>query len=438
MHYRLLVLLILFFSFFAAEAESLSLRIHGSNTVGAQLAPALIQAWLNTKNYQSIKIRQRDEESIVQAEASNGDTIRVEILAKGSSTGFKGLKAGQADLAMSSRHIKEKEIQALSPLGIMTSLESEHVIALDGIAVIVHPENSLSTLKKSQIRDIFAGKITNWKKLGGAPGTIHLYARDDQSGTFDVFRNLVLGKKTPLSKKAKRYADNTDLSNDVAEDKQGIGFVGLPYILQSRALAISDGEAPAIEPNTFSVATEDYALSRRLYFYLPSSVNTNPLARQFTDYAHSDAAQAVIEKVGFVSQRVFTSTFKPDKQYPDELRKLAQGAKRLSVNMRFSEDTVFLDNKAKRDADRIYRYLEGRSKLKSGILLFGFTEQKPDGMPMINYNRSVRRADQVGKYLREKGVWVVTSRGYGSAVPVASNESELGQAKNRRVELWIK
>ncbi|MBL3591347.1 MAG: OmpA family protein [gamma proteobacterium endosymbiont of Lamellibrachia anaximandri] len=274
--------------------------------------------------------------------------------------------------------------------------------------------------------------------LGRAPGAIHLYARDDQSGTFDVFRSLVLGKKTPLSKKAKRFADNTDLSNSVAVDKEGIGFVGLPHILQSKALAISDGEAPAIEPKNFSVATEDYALSRRLYLYLPNSDNANSLAHQFTEYARSDAAQAVIEKVGFVSQKVFASTFELGKQYPEKLRKLAQGTKRLSVNMRFSESTVFLDNKAKRDADRIYRYLDERNKLKSGILLFGFTEQKPDGIPMVNYNRSVRRADQVGRYLRKKGVWVVTSRGYGNAVPVASNESELGQAKNRRVELWLK
>ncbi|MBL3535527.1 MAG: phosphate ABC transporter substrate-binding/OmpA family protein [gamma proteobacterium endosymbiont of Lamellibrachia anaximandri] len=438
MRFRLLVLLILVFSLFNAEAESLSLRIHGSNTVGAQLAPELARAWLKTNGYQSIRISQREEESIVQAEASNGDSIRIEIIAKGSSTGFKGLKGGQADLAMSSRRIKEKEIQELAPLGNMTALENEHVIALDGIAVIVHPENPLSTLKKSQIRDIFAGKITDWKTLGRAPGAIHLYARDDQSGTFDVFRSLVLRKKTPLSKKAKRFVDNTDLSNSVAMDKEGIGFVGLPHILQSKALAISDGEAPAIEPKNFSVATEDYALSRRLYLYLPNPDDVNSLAQQFSEYARSDAAQEVIEKVGFVSQRVFASTFELGKQYPEGLRKLAQGTKRLSVNMRFSESTVFLDNKARRDADRIYRYLDDRNKLKSGILLFGFTEKKPDGIPMVNYNRSVRRADQVGKYLREKGVWVVTSRGYGNAVPVASNESELGQAKNRRVELWLK
>ncbi len=97
MHFRLLVLLILLFSLFNAEAKSLSLRIHGSNTIGAQLVPELAHAWLKTNGYQSIQISQREEESIVQAESADGDSIRVEIIAKGSSTGFKGLKGGQAD-----------------------------------------------------------------------------------------------------------------------------------------------------------------------------------------------------------------------------------------------------------------------------------------------------------------------------------------------------
>jgi len=192
----------------------------------------------------------------------------------------------------------------------MTSLESELIIALDGIAVIVHPDNPLVSLSKSQIRDIFLGTITDWQAVGGAPGAITLHARDDQSGTFDVFRALVLGKKGELASSALRYESNEVLSDTVSKDKNAIGFVGLPYIRDARAVAIADGGMPAISPSGFSVATEDYALSRRLYLYLPRET-ANPLAREFAEFAVSDAAQEVVKSQGFVSQEVFAKPYQP-------------------------------------------------------------------------------------------------------------------------------
>ena len=156
------------------------------------------------------------------------------------------------------------------------------------------------------------------------------------------------------------------------------------------------------------------------------------------EYVHSDAAQEIIANTGFVSQQVFSQEFPLGEGYPAEMRELTRNAQRLSVNMRFAEKTVYLDNKAKRDADRVYRFLEQSGNLKRGLMLFGFAEIKPEGMSSKSFNRAVRRADQVGKYLREKGVWVVTSRGYGGVAAVASNASLQGQEKNRRVEIWLK
>jgi phosphate transport system substrate-binding protein len=420
------------------QAQGLSLRIQGSNTVGAQLMPNLVRAWLTDQGYDSIGLEREGETSRLRGRDPGGEEVLVEIQARGSNTAFTGLYEGQADLGMASRRIKTQEIAQLAPNGIMTSLRNEHVIALDGIAVIVHPDNPLNQLDKQQIRDIFAGKIKDWKKLGGRPGVIRLHARDDQSGTYDVFRALVLGKTTKLAQSATRYPSNRDLSEAVTSDPQGIGFVGLPYVLQAKALAVADGEAPPIAPSRFSVATEDYALSRRLYVYVTDRQPADSPARQLLGYIHSDAAQGIIADTGFVSQEVFAEDFPLDDHYPAEMRELSRGAKRLSVNMRFAEKTVYLDNKAKRDADRVYRFLEQAGKLKSGLMIFGFAEIKPQGMRSKDFNRSVRRADQVGKYLRNRGVWVVTSRGYGGAAPVASNGSPQGQEKNRRVELWLK
>ncbi len=419
------------------QAASQQLHIQGSNTIGSQLAPELVQAWLKEQGYHSVSVAKDGELTILHGEDTNGNSIEVEIEAKGSSTGFKGLLEGTADLGMSSRRIKQQEIEALAPLGEMTSMESEHVIALDGIAVIVHPNNPLTSLSKSAIRDIFTGKIADWNKVGGATGTINLYARDNESGTYEVFHNLILGKKTALSKNTKRFINNARLSAEVAADPQGIGFVGLPYILNSKALAISDGEVPAIAPSRFTIATEDYALSRRLYMYTPKQQPTNKLTTDFISFVHSTSAQKTIENTGFITQEVFLGPEQPGEQYPEEMTKLSANAKRLSVNMRFSERTVYLDNKAKRDADRVYSFLKQSKKLDNGLLLFGFAEVKPGGLRNMSFKRSERRADQVAKYLSKKGVRVISSRGYGGVAPVASNETLLGQEKNRRVELWL-
>jgi len=129
-----IVLLIgLTFSFSALAAESQLLRIHGSNTVGANLAPELVQSWLKSKNYKitSNTVTAKEERYIVAEKA--GKELRVEIHAHGSSTSFKDFAKGKTDVGMSSRPIKEKEIRKLSFLGRLDSEHSEYVIALDGL-----------------------------------------------------------------------------------------------------------------------------------------------------------------------------------------------------------------------------------------------------------------------------------------------------------------
>jgi phosphate transport system substrate-binding protein len=438
MDFRHIIYLLLISFISGAHASTDSLRIHGSNTLGAKLMPQLVLNWLRHRGYESVNLEQHTEAATLRAKNSDGGKIDVLIESKGSSTGFKGLLNQKADIAMASRRIKKKEISALSHIGDMTSAACEKVVALDGIAVIVHPDNPLIQLSIAQLRDIFSGRIDDWQKVGGAPGRIHLYARDDNSGTYQVFKSLVLGKKVPLGHSAKRFASNSELSNNVSTDPLGIGFVGLPYILKAKALAVSDGEAPPIIPSRFTVATEDYALSRRLYIYAPSSDRLSPLAKDLIAFIESDAAQAIIDDVGFVTQKVYLNTDLSKTIYPPAMTEMIDGAQRLSVNMRFNEKTVFLDNKAKRDADRILDYLETNGRMGNGIMLFGFAEKKSDKFPYTSIKRSIRRADQVARYLSRKGVKVIASRGYGGTAPVASNLTELGQHKNRRVELWIK
>lgn len=419
----------------AARSERI-LALHGSNTIGAALAPSLIEAFLRQEGYSEIKRvpGRNPEELSVEGRSPQGAQHAVEIQAYGSGTAFKALQEGRADIGMSSRRIKPEEVGALGSLGDMTGPANEHVIALDGIAIVVHPNNPVRTMTRKQVADVFAGRITDWSQVKGTAGPFQLYARDDKSGTFDTFQTLVLGSDK-LSSAAKRFEDSTQLSDAVANDPAGIGFIGLPYVRNARALAIADLGATPLIPSRFTVATEDYVLSRRLYLYTAENPR-NPLVRRFIAFAQSKAGQEVVGSGGFVPQTVRPEALTVDAGAPPEYRKLTQGAQRLSLNFRFRTGSADLDNKALLDLDRVVEFLSDMNVQGQSILLFGFADSQ--GGRDLNLKLSRERAQAVAAQFQQRGVKPGMVTGFGYDLPVASNDTDEGRARNRRVEIWVK
>ncbi len=411
------------------------LKIYGSNTVGAELAPALTKEWLHQQGYSQITEKREGTEHLLTGVNRAGKSLTVELDAQGSSTGFKKLESKEADVGMSSRPIKASEVTALKKFGRCDTAACEYVISLDGIAVIVHPQNPLEKLDKATLRRIFSGEIRNWSQVGGAAGPLHIYALDENSGTYDTFKHLVLGKSA-LVAGAKRDASHAAISEMVAKDPAAIGFVGLSFVHDSKPLSIAEGEARPISPGAFTVATEDYVLARRLFFYLPE-VTATPLASNFVEFAVSDAGQEVVKQVGFISQEVVVGEMPVDDSAPEEYRKLTAEAKRLSLNFRFLPGTPKLDNKAQRDVQRLKEYMALPGNSNKELMMFGFADSN-ESMPIVSLQLSTDRADAVADLLVKEGLRPSKVRGYGNAVPVASNESETGRAKNRRVEVWVR
>lgn len=130
-----------------------------------------------------------------------------------------------------------------------------------------------------------------------------LFARDENSGTWDTFESLVLKANGPgLSSSADRYESSQELSDRVSATPGAIGFIGLPYVRQSKLLAVTEGRgALPVYPTSFTVSTEDYPLARRLFLYLPAT-SANRHARAFVDFAIARSGQQVVRDVGLVSQ----------------------------------------------------------------------------------------------------------------------------------------
>lgn len=437
------VLLLLILPLYAAAAplptpdQGPALRIQGSNTIGAALGPALAKGLMEHQGLQAIHSEPgagANEQRVI-GKTRQGKTVTIEVAAHGSSTGFSALKKASADLAASSRPIKDSELVDLEPLGDLKSPQAEQVIAIDGLAIILNPQNPLNTLNTEQLAQIFNGEINTWEDLGGIGGAIHLYARDDQSGTYDTFKELVLNRGgKPLAASAKRFESSEALSDAVSHDPHGIGFIGLPYVRQSKAVAIIDGNSQPMLPLNSLIATEDYPLSRRLYFYLPPS-NRNAWAQALVGFTQSSKGQAIVAANGFIAQHVQAIAVEPRASMPEDYQTIARDAQRLTVNFRFEEGSASLDNKARQDLQRVVAYIKSHGKLDKQVTLVGFGDMKND--PQRAALLSKLRAMAVRRELVKNGVVLRDIRGFGAQMPVAANTADEGRIKNRRVEVWV-
>ncbi len=420
------------------------LTLRGSNTIGLELTPKLAQAFLTFNGVTDVAVvrskEDPDDATIVGNRAGKREGIFVS--AHGSGFAAKGLLAHTpetpTDIGMASRRMLPAERDSLAAKGDMYTPGNEHVLALDGVAVVVNEANPLSALSAQQIKDIFSGAIADWgdKRLGGTPGPIHLYARDNNSGTYDTFAALVL-RGAKLQADAKRFEDSEVLSASVAKDAGGIGFIGLPYVGSTKALAVSDAGTNPIRPNRLTVATEDYALARRLFLYtVPTGANTNPLVPQFVEFALSKSGQAIVDQVGFIGQTLQSEPVKTATGLPAEYVALVRNAERLSTDFRFKFNSTDLDNRGVRDTTRLADYLASRRIDPKRLVLIGFGDNvgNPAGIKTVSENRARRVAEE----LKRDGIAVGQIVGFGAAMPVADNASEDGRDKNRRVEVYVR
>jgi phosphate transport system substrate-binding protein len=422
-----------------------SLQIHGSNTIGSKLIASLLDGFLRQEGWSNItRVPGKDpDEYSLQGIVSGTSVVQsIQIEAHGSATAFDSLAKAACDIGMASRKIKPAEQAMLTALGDMTSPACEHVLPLDGIAIVVNKSNPVANLSRKQIQAIFSGQTTDWSKVGGSPGHIDLFARDDRSGTYDTFKSLVL-ESTPLAPDAKRFEDSSALSDAVSSDPNAIGFVGLPFVRSARAVPVSDQNTAPLLPSVFTVAREDYVFSRRLFLYTPANP-PNPLTLRFIQFATSDAGQEIVAREGFVNQIVKKEDPKladgpavpAVSDLPPEYARLTANAERLSVDFRFRTGSSQLDNKAVDDLDRVTTYLASPTARGKEVVLIGFADNK--GNPQANQTLSNERAKIVAHQFSSRGVLAAISTGFGSAVPVASNETDEGREKNRRVEVWLK
>jgi phosphate transport system substrate-binding protein len=393
-----------------------TLRLAGSNTIGASLAPSLVRAWLAREGATGVACTSERITATLR-----GARITVEIRSPGSAVAFTCLRDDSCDIGMSSRAAKEGEAG------------DENILGLDGIAVIVNRKNPVTELTLGQVADLFSGQVLSWAAVGGKYANVHVFTRDARSGTWDAFTSTVL-KGVPITREARSFEDSAALADAVAADEQAIGFVSLSQAGAARALALRDGEGQPLHPTVFTVATEDYPLSRRLRLFTTSS--SPPLAHNFVGFALSDDGQRVVEKAGFVALTIQRQRVPLPPRAPSRYQAEVKDAERLSLDFRFRSGAPSLDTRGARDVERLVSFLSRPDERSRRLALFGFADNQ--GGDRANLELSQKRAQAVSAQLASRGVQVEAVVGFGSALPIAPNLTPEGRERNRRVEVWVR
>ncbi len=238
------------------------------------------------------------------AEAFNkkNPVVNIAVTGGGSGTGIAALIAGTADIAECSRTMKEKEIDKAKQNGITPV---EFTVALDGLAVVVHPDNPVSKLTIDELFDIFTGRITNWNQLGGKDLPIVILSREVNSGTHVYFKEHVLRKGNEkgteeFSPMALLMPSSQAIADEVSQNPNAIGYYGMGYISkQQKVVAVAkDRNSPYIEPTIENVKNGKYPISRPLLMYTKGE--PKGAVKEFLDFALSSEGQEIVIKTDFV------------------------------------------------------------------------------------------------------------------------------------------
>ncbi|MDI6641128.1 MAG: phosphate ABC transporter substrate-binding protein [Elusimicrobiota bacterium] len=261
-----------------------------------------------TKTSQSIQIKGSDTMvNLVQAWAEEFMKINPEksiaVTGGGSGIGIAALLDGTCDIAESSRKMTSKELELAKLKRIQVK---EFIVGYDGIAVVVHPSNPVEKLTIAQLSDIFTGRITNWKYLGGKDRKIVLLSREVNSGTHVYFKEQVLSGKE-FSPEALLVPSSQAIADEVAQNHQAIGYFGMGYISKSqKVIAIASQEdGKYYMPTKENIINKKYPISRPLFMYTrveKGGERGEPkgLVKEFIDFVLSPDGQKLVTELDFV------------------------------------------------------------------------------------------------------------------------------------------
>ena len=244
----------------SAEGDTAKITISGSTSVGPTM------------------------EVLAEVYEKNND-VNIEVQQVGSSAGIKNTIDGTSDLGMSSRDLKDEETKEVDGTQI----------AIDGIAVITNTANKVTNLTSEQVKDIFTGKITNWKEVGGEDAQIVVVSREDGSGTRDGFQDILGFESDELTKDAQICDGSGNVKSTVEGNENAIAYISFGYLGDT----LNDVKIDGVEPTDANVVDGKYPISRP-FIVVNKKDGLSDVAKAFVDFIMSEEGQNIVAEEGFI------------------------------------------------------------------------------------------------------------------------------------------
>jgi len=444
------------------ETTQADIKFAGSDTVGLGLMPLLISGYASYLDAESsVKATETEGELLANfvGDGGYGDELGSYLVTSTTSgDAFTALLDKSAQIGMASRRIRPDEARDLKAdgAGNMVSPGQEHVVAVDSLVVIVHPNNQVTSITMEELRGIYTGAIANWSELGGVDAPINVFDRQSTSGTRSVFMNAVFGEAAEeIEAVGTAEEDNNSMAAAVYADPNAIGYVGYAFQRGASSLALENDCGILTTPDAFSAKTEEYPLQRRLYMYNRSDDSVADSA-DFIKYATSADADGVIAKSGFIDLGVTVRNMEMegarakqllepnvDPYESDVMREMLRQMldyERLSSTFRFRTGSSRMNERSVIDMARLATYLD-EQPAGTTVMFAGFTDSVGafDGNRALSEQRAALVARDFSAFAGDRIDHIeLASQGFGEIAPVACNTENLGRSINRRVEVWIK
>ena len=436
--------------------------VSGASSMSDVLLPALVEAFALRHGYSVLRDDAMTNRLIYELSDSQDGAVvaRFTFLATSTDEGFADLLADEADIALALREVRSDEARLGldAGLGDLRQDNRARVLALSALVPVSARGNSVRTVSAQDLARVFAGRITNWRDLGGADAEIALHLPSDGSGLLQSIEDELM---RPLQL---RFADNityhkrlSALTRAVENDPFALGLSTYERSGDAQVLTLSGGCGHQIIAGHQTIKTEDYPLTTPLYLYVPA-LRQPKIVREFLRYARSSAAQTVIRRAGYVdlgtehmpiaqqglrlSNAILQAGEEVQLEALQVMMRDLNAMTRLSTTFRFSAGRSVMDAHSMSNVDVLASEIEHGAYDGRELVFVGFSDAS--GGAEANQRVSEKRAAEVLVAVRNAAKAAdlsqvkLSSRGYGEALPIACDSTAWGRQVNRRVEVWLR
>lgn len=442
---------------FVAEVE-----MSGAATMGAVLMPALIEAYAQRAGY-TVTREDRDATrfALMLTRRDTGKlAARFGFRASNTDEGFADLLADEADVVMALREIRPEERKLAREVGMgdLTGQNRSRVLSLDAVVPMVAPGNPIKAISPLILAQVFAGKITNWKDLGGPDAPITLHLPNASTGLSQAIEDQVMAPADlTLSPDALRHALPEEIAAAVAVDTLAIGISSYAERRANKVLTLGGTCGFSLDASRRTIKTEDYPLTAPMFLYFPAR-RLPKVAREFLAFTRGPGAQNVIRRAGFVDQtpeeiaiedqgnRFTNAITVAGPEVPlEEIQRMTATLSpmaRLTTSFRFETGSIRLDAQSRSNVQQLARALEQGQYDARRLLFVGFSDGEGAAKP--NRDIALRRAEAVMRAVTAAAITANLDRvdlgadAFGEAMPMACDDTSWGRQVNRRVEVWVR